>query len=470
MCYPQPCFSLNFVIHLERKNVMTLMQNTLSLVGSTISTHHLRQYYQQNKTTASEAVTTICSGDRVFMMGMSSVPMTLMKALVARAPELEGVELLQMLTFGDADYIAPGLERHLRVNSLFLSANTRAAVNEGRADFIPAFLSEIPDLFRIYYKPEVALIQVSPPDKEGYCSFGADVSISKPATLAAKKVIAELNPQVPRTFGDSLIHLSQIDQVVEVDYPLTEVAMSSGDAVELLIGQHIAALIEDGATLQMGIGGIPAGVLSALKDAGIRDLGIHTEMFSDGVIELVEKGIITNARKTLHPGKMVASFLLGTQRLYSFVNNNPMVEMYPIDYTNNLSVIAQNEKMVAINSALEIDLTGQVCADSIGPRFFSGVGGQADFIRGTARSKGGKPIIALSSTAKAGTLSRIVPTLKPGAGVTTTRNDVHYVVTEYGIAYLRGKNIRQRVQALIAIAHPQFRAELTYRAKELNYL
>jgi acetyl-CoA hydrolase len=383
---------------------------------------------------------------------------------------LSNVEVVQVLPITSADYLAPGMEQHLRFNTLFICPAMRAAVNEGRVDFTPIFLSEIPDLCRYQLNIDTALIHVSPPDEEGFCSFGLEVAVSKPAALAARRIIAEVNQQMPHTLGDSLIHVSQLDRIVEVDYSPPELPMGTGDPIELQIGRHIAGLIEDGATLQMGIGGIPDGVLHALKTSGVRDLGIHTEMFSDGVIDLVEMGIITNARKTLHPGKMVAGFMLGTQRLHKFVDHNSMIEMHPIDYINDPFVIAQNEKMVAINAAIEVDLTGQVCADSFGHSFYSGVGGQVDFVRGAARSKGGKPIITLPSTARGGTCSRIVDALKPGAGVVTSRNDVHYVATEYGVAYLHGKTIRQRAQALIDIADPRFRDSLTARAQELHYL
>ncbi len=426
--------------------------------------------YRQRITSADQAVKMIRSGQRVFLEGMCGVPRTLIKALVARVTELHDVELLQMLTFGDADYVKPGIEQYMRVNTMFISPNVRQAVNEGRADFTPVRLFHIPDLCRNHLKIDVALIQVSPPDEDGFCSFGVEVGISKPAAFAASKLIAEVNPHMPRTRGDSFIHVSRLDHIVEVDYTLPEVPMGSGDAIEMAIGRHVAELLEDGITLQMGIGGIPDGVLSLLRTAGFRDLGIHTEMFSDGVIDLIERGIVTNARKTIHRGKVVAGFMLGSQRLYSFVHDNPIIEMHPIDYTNDPFIIAQNDKMVAINSAIEVDLTGQVCADSLGHRFFSGVGGQIDFIRGATRSKGGKPIIALPSTAHNDDFSRIVLALKPGAGVVTSRNDVHYVVTEHGVAYLYGKTVRQRAQAMINIAHPKFRDELTAQAKELRYL
>jgi len=426
--------------------------------------------YHQRMTTAEEAVQVIQSGQRVFLTGNCSVPQQVLKALVqrARAGEIENVEIVQVLTVGDADYVSPDLEGRLRVNTLFISANVRQAVHEGRADFTPVFLSEVPGLFRSELPLDVALIHVSPPDEHGFCSFGVEVGITKPAAEAARVVIAEVNDRMPRTLGDSFIHVSKIDHFVPVSYPLPELPQGQPGEIQMRIAQHIADLIPDGATLQLGIGGIPDAVLYYLKDK--RDLGIHTELFSDGVVELVERGVITNERKTLHRGKIIAGFVLGTQRLYDFVDNNAMVEFHPTDYVNDPFVIAQNDNMVAINSAIEVDLTGQVCADSIGPRFYSGVGGQVDFIRGAARSKGGKPIIALPSTAKGGTISRIVATLKPGAGVTTTRNDVHYVVTEYGVAYLHGKTIRQRAEALIGIAHPDYRADLRREAQRLGFL
>ncbi len=427
--------------------------------------------YHERMTTAEEAVRVIQSGQRVFLTGNCSVPQTILKALVkrARAGEVENVEIVQVLTVGDADYVSPDLEGKLRVNTLFISANVRKAVHEGRADFTPIFLSEIPGLFRSGELPiDVALVHVSPPDEHGFCSFGIEVGITKPAAESAKIVIAEVNDKMPRSLGDSFIHVSKIHHFVPVSYPLPELPQGSPGDVQMRIAEHIADLIPDGATLQLGIGGIPDAVLLYLRDK--KDLGIHTEMFSDGVVELVEAGVITNERKTIHRGKIIVGFVLGSQRLYDFVDNNAMVEFHPTDYVNDPFIIAQNDNMIAINSAIEVDLTGQVCADSIGHRFYSGVGGQVDFIRGAARSKGGKPIIALPSTAKGGTISRIVATLKPGAGVTTTRNDAHYVVTEYGVAYLHGKTIRQRVEALINIAHPDFREDLRKEARRLGYI
>jgi acetyl-CoA hydrolase len=413
-------------------------------------------------------VRAIASGNRVFLTGNCSVPQQVMAALVTYAPELTDVEITQVLTVGDADYVSPEMEGHIRVNTLFVSHNVRKAVQEGRADFTPAFLSEIPRLYRTELPIDVALIQVSPPDEHGFCSYGVEVGVTKTAAEVAKTVIAEVNPRMPRTLGDSFIHVSKIDHIVEVDYPLPEFRMGEPSDIQEQIGQLIGALIEDGSTLQMGIGGIPDAVLNYLDDK--RDLGIHTELFSDGIIDLVDAGIINNEKKTLHPGKIIAGFLLGTQRLYDYVHDNPIVELHPSEYVNDPYRIAQNDKMVSINSAISVDLTGQVNADSMGHLLYSGVGGQVDFVRGAARSNGGKPIIALPATAKDDTISRIAWQLEPGSGVTTSRNDVHYVVTEYGVAYLFGKTLRERAQALIAIAHPDFREELEAKARELNLI
>lgn len=428
--------------------------------------------YQDRIETASQAVRHIASHTRVYLSGNCSVPQTVLAALTEQARQLNGVEIVQVLTIGAADYVAGELEGHLRVNTLFISDNVRSAVNEGRADFTPCFLSEIPGLFKSGRLPlETALIQVSPPDEHGFCSFGVEVGITKPATQAARHIIAEINPHMPRTLGDSFIHISKLDSIVLADYPLPQVSMAATDAVTERIADHIAPLIPDGATLQTGIGAIPDAVLRRLTSH--RDLGVHTELFSDGVIDLVNRGVITGERKTLHAGKIVAGFLLGSQRLYDFVHDNPVVELHPTDYVNDPFIIAQNERQVAINSAIEVDLTGQVAADSIGTRLYSGVGGQVDFIYGAARSKGGVPIIALPSTLNKTAvppLTRIVPLLKPGAGVTTSRNHVHYVVTEYGVADLYGKTLAQRAAALIQIAAPQFREELVCAARELKYL
>ncbi len=425
--------------------------------------------YEPKKVTADEAVSVLKSGYRIFVTGNCSVPQTVMEALNVRAQELKNLRLIQVLTIGKADYVKPELVPHIRVNSLFISANIRDAVNDGRADFTPVFLSEIPRLFKTGRLPlDVALIQVSPPDKNGYCSYGVEVGVTKTAAESAKIVIAEINPHMPRTLGDSFIHVSKIDYVVEVDYALPEVQMAISSPEQEAIANHIAAIIPDGATLQMGIGGIPDAVLKKLNNH--QHLGVHTELFSDGVVDLVEAGVITNERKTFHPGKIIAGFVLGTQRLYDFVDDNPIVELHPTEYINDPFNIARNDRMVSINSAIQIDLTGQVCADSMGTRLYSGVGGQVDFVRGAARSNGGMPIIALLSTAKDGQISRIVPTLTPGSGVITTRNDVHYVATEYGVADLFGRTIRDRARQLVEIAHPSFRAELAEAAEKLYHV
>jgi 4-hydroxybutyrate CoA-transferase len=424
--------------------------------------------YRERRCSAEEAVQAIQSRNRVFVTGNCSVPQVLCPAMAAHAMSLHDVEIVQVLTVGKHRYASPEMRGHIRVNTMFISDDVRESVQEGNADFTPVFLSEIPDLLRTQLPIDVALIHVSPPDEHGFCSYGIEVGVTKTAAETARVVIAEVNVRMPRTLGDSFIHVSKLDHIVEVDYALPELRPAPPSPVQQAIGQNVASLIEDGSTLQTGIGGIPDAVLNYLGDK--KDLGIHTELFSDGVIDLVNRGIINNEAKTLHPGKMVAGFVLGTRQLYEFIHDNPIVELHPSEYVNDPFRIAQNKKMVSINSALEIDLTGQVCADSIGPKFYSGVGGQVDFVRGAARSKGGKPIIALPSTTKNDTISRIVWQLKPGAGVVTTRNDVHYVVTEFGIAYLHGKTIRERVRALINIAHPKFQEELESKARELGWL
>ncbi len=428
--------------------------------------------YQDRVTTAEAAVAPIQSGQRVFLTGNCSVPQKLLGALVDRAKALEDVEIVQVLTVGPAPHADAEMEGHLRINTLFISSNVRQAVHEGRADFTPVLLSEVPILFKENHLAlDAVLIQVSPPDEHGFCSLGIEAGLVKTPAQVAKVVIAEINEQMPRTLGDSFIHFSKIDYAVPVNYPLAELPMGETNALSMQIGQHIAGLIEDGSTMQMGIGGIPDSVLHYLSDK--KDLGVHTELFSDGVMKLIQEGVINNEKKTLHPGKIVAGFILGSNTLYDFVDDNPIVELHPTEYVNDPFIISQNDKMVSINSAIEVDLTGQVCADSIGPRLYSGVGGQLDFVYGASRSKGGKPIIALPSTATPGggePVSRIVSMLKPGAGVVTTRNHVHYVATEFGIAHLYGKTIKERAKALISIAHPDFRDELVSRAKELNYL
>lgn len=425
--------------------------------------------YEPKKVSPDEAVSVLKSDYRIFVTGNCSVPQTLMEALSRRALELTGLKLIQVLTIGKAEYAKPELAPHLRVNSLFISPNIREAVNDGRADFTPVFLSEIPGLFQSGRLPlDVALIQVSPPDRRGYCSYGVEVGVTKTAAESAKIVIAEVNPRMPRTLGDSFIHVSKLDYVIEVDYPLPEVNMADSSPEQAAIANHLAAIIPDGATLQMGIGGIPDAVLKRLHNH--KHLGVHTELFSDGVVDLVEAGVITNERKSFHPGKIIAGFVLGTHRLYDFVDDNPIVELHPTEYVNDPFNIAKNRKMVSINSAIQVDLTGQVCADSIGTSLYSGVGGQVDFVRGAARSEGGMPIIAMPSTAKDGTVSRISPALLPGAGVTTSRNDVHYIVTEFGVADLYGRTIRDRARMLVEIAHPDFRAELAEAAATMYHI
>jgi 4-hydroxybutyrate CoA-transferase len=430
--------------------------------------------YRSKTTTAEAAVATIKSGQRIFLTGNCSVPQKILQALVDRADSLKNVEICQALTICGSNYVQPGLESHLRVNSLFISGNVRKAVQEGRADFTPVLLSEFPLLFKKGILPiDVAFVHLSPPDKHGFCTFGSEAGLTISPAESSKAIIAEINPNMPRTLGDTFIHVSKLTHIVPVDYPMAELAMGEeGDPViNEKIAQFIAERIPDGATLQTGIGAIPDAVLKHLKHK--KNLGIHSELFSDGVLALVETGVINGALKTINNGKITAGFIIGTRKLYEWVNDNPLVELHRTEYVNNPFVIAQNRCMVAINSAIEVDLTGQVCADSIGPKFYSGVGGQMDFIYGSSLSEGGLPIIALPSftTLRDRTnISRIVPMLKPGAGVDTTRSHVHYVVTEYGMVDLYGKTIRQRCKELISIAHPQFREELTAKAKELNYL
>jgi len=431
--------------------------------------------YNSKIVTAEQAVSLIKSGDKVMMHSNCAIPMRLADAMVARKESLENVEILHVLAVGDLPYLKPGMEKHFRHRSFFMGANARQAVNEGRADFTPIYLFEYPKLYsRGLLKPNVALLHLSPPDEHGFCSFGVEVGITKTGSEKADIIIAQINKNMPRTLGDSFIHINRINYIVECDEEIMELPQAGKDLtpaqndVFTKIGMNIADLIDDGSTLQMGIGFIPDSVLKFLGSK--KDLGIHSEMFSDGIIPLVESGVFTNAKKVIHPGKIIAGFVLGTRKLYSFIDNNPMIEFHPQEYVNDPFVISQNPNMVAINAAIEVDITGQVCSDSIGTKFFSGFGGQVDFIRGAARSEGGKPIIALPSTAKDDTISRIVMTLKPGAGVVTNRADVHYVVTEYGVAMLFGKSIRERAKALISIAHPKFRDEMTSFAKANNYI
>ena len=414
--------------------------------------------------TAEEAVKNINSGDHVFIQSVAAAPQTLIKAMTARASELRGVEIYHLHTEGRAPYIAPELAESFHTNALFIGANVRSAVASGEADYIPSFLSEVPQLFRREILPiEVALIHVSPPDRHGFCSLGTSVDVTLAGVQMAECVIAQINPNMPRTHGDGIIHVKEIDFAVAVSDELPELPLVELTAEEIAIGKHCAELTEDGATLQMGIGAIPNAVLVALKNH--RDLGIHTEMFSDGLIDLLESGVVNGRLKKIHPHKVVSSFTMGTRRLYDFIDDNPEIVLLDVGYVNDPTVIRRNPKVTAINSAIEVDLTGQVCADSIGTRLYSGVGGQMDFIRGASVSEGGKPIIALPSVTGRGE-SKIVPFLKEGAGVVTTRAHVHYVVTEYGAVNLYGKTLRQRAKALIEIAHPDHREELERRAFE----
>ncbi|MFO7444802.1 MAG: acetyl-CoA hydrolase/transferase C-terminal domain-containing protein [Ignavibacteriaceae bacterium] len=444
-------------------------------VTSNVVQSNYYRHYKSKVVSADEAVKVIKSGDNLIIHGNCAVPEALVNALVARKDELENVKIYHALSVGELPYLKPGMEKHFRHIGLFLGHNSRIAVNEGRADMVPIFLHEVPLLFtKGYIHLDVALINVSPPDEHGFCSFGVEVGLTKTPSEKAKIIIAQVNPKMPRVLGDSFIHISKIKYFVEVDEDIRELAQSDKNLspeqsdVYSKIGSNIADLIEDGSTLQLGIGAIPDAVLRYLHEK--KALGIHSEMFSDGVIELVENGIITNEMKTLHPGKIVAGFVLGTRTLYNFINNNPLIEFHPQEYVNDPFVISKNNQMVAINSAIEIDITGQVCSDSIGTRLYSGFGGQVDFIRGASRSPGGKPIIALPSATKDGKFSRIVSQLKPGAGVVTSRADVHYVVTEYGTAQLFGKSIRERVLELVNIAHPNYREDLLKYAKENKYI
>jgi len=428
-----------------------------------------KEKYKNKIKHAETALNVIKNGDRVFIGGGATQPQTLVKLLVERGKYLMDTEIVHTLTLGVSPYTSPKFADVFRHNAFFISEDARKAVREGRADYTPIFLSDVPKIIKSGLMPiDIALIQVSPPDDHGFCSLGVSVDIVKSAAETADIVIAEVNRQMPRTLGDSLIHIDDIDIIVESDLPLPEWPLNKEDEVANKIGEYVATLVENGATIQTGYGNIPDAVLQSLYDK--KDLGVHTEMFSDGVVDLVNEGIITCDKKTIHEGKIIASFCIGSKKLYKFVDNNPMVEFHPSDYTNDPFIISKNNKMVAINSALEIDLTGQVCADSMGHVFYSGIGGHCDFMRGAARSKGGKPIIVMPSTAKNGEVSRIVPFLSQGAGVVETRGDIHYVVTEYGIAYLYGRTIRERVLELINIAHPKFRTELLKKAKELNYI
>jgi len=419
------------------------------------------EIYTSKRVSPPRAVETIESGQKLYVSGNAATPFVLLDALADRKDELKDVEVLHVLLLEDGheDPLAqPEMRGSFRHNSLFVGPADREAVNSGQADYIPIFLSEIPDLLRTEIELDVALIHTSMPDEHGFMSLGVECVATKAAIDSASIVIAQVNQQMPRTLGDGFVHISDVHIVIEVDERLPALEQSEPDKTSKQIAAHITTLIEDGSTLQLGIGSIPNAVLKLLKDR--QDLGIHTEMVSDGVMDLIEAGVITGRHKSLHRDKVITTFYLGSEGLYDFVDNNPEFEIHPVEHTNDPFVIAQNEKMVAINSAIEVDLSGQVCSDSIGYYIYSGIGGQVDFIRGAARSKGGKPIIALPSTAKNGTISRIVPHLKEGAGVVTARGDVHYVITEHGIAYLHGKNLRERAKALIEIADPMFREEL----------
>lgn len=425
--------------------------------------------YKGKKCPIDEAVSVVKSNDRIYVSGNAATPFGLMDALEKRKDELHNVELAHVLLFGDEPLSKPGMEGHFRHNSLFVGPADRAAVNAGKADYIPVFLYEIPSFFYTGLLPiDVAFMHLSPPDEHGFMSYGVECLASKSAAESAKIVIAQVNEKMPRALGDSFIHASRVSKIVEISKDLPELQPIPFTDVEKKIGANVASLVEDGSTIQLGIGGIPNAALKAMFDR--RDLGVHTEMVSDSIIEAIEAGVVTGSKKTLHTGKIIATFYLGTKKIYEFIDNNPVFETHPCNYTNHPYIIGQNEKMVAINSAIEVDLTGQVCSDSIGTRIYSGFGGQLDFIRGAAQSKGGKPIIALSSTAKGGKLSKIVSTLQVGAGVVTTRADVHYIVTEHGVVNLHGKNLRQRAEVLISIAHPDFRNVLEEEAKKRKLL
>jgi 4-hydroxybutyrate CoA-transferase len=419
--------------------------------------------------TPAEAVAGIGSGQRVFVHGGAATPTSLLEALAARANELRNVEVVHFHIEGPAPHLEPGMDGHLRHRALFIGANAREAVNDGRADYVPVFLSDVPELFVSGVLPlDAALINVSPPDAHGFCSLGTSVDAALAATRSARTVIAQLNRSMPRTLGDSFVHSDEIDVAIELDQPPYEHHEPPIGDVERRIGEHVAELIPHGATLQMGIGSIPSAVGQALRDK--RDLGIHTELFTDAVLDLVEAGAVTGAAKEINRDKIVTAFLMGSRRLYDFVDDNPMIEMRPVDYTNDTAVIRRFRRMVAVNSAIAIDLTGQVSADSIGTRFYSGVGGQMDFMRGAALAEEGRAIIALPSTAAGGTTSRISAVLPEGAGVVTSRAHVRTVVTEYGVAELFGRSVRERATALIGIAHPDFRDELAHEARRRFHL
>jgi 4-hydroxybutyrate CoA-transferase len=427
-----------------------------------------RVLHHDKLVSAEQALSKVRSGDRVVTGHACGEPAALVAALVARAPELRNVEIVHVVSMGLAAYAQPGMQASFRHNAVFVNASTRKAVEEKRADYTPCFFSELPRLFKDGILPvDVALIQVTPPDAEGYCSYGLSADYTTVAAQCASTVIAQMNRNLPRT-GGAKIHLDELSYIVEKDEPILELYPSAIGDVEKMIGENVASLVDDGSTLQLGIGKIPDAVLLFLKNK--KDLGIHSEMFSDGVVVLAEAGVITNKRKNINQGKFIATFLMGTRKLYDFIDNNPTVELLPVDYVNDPCIIGEHENMVCINSALQVDLMGQVNAEMIGSKQFSGIGGQVDFVRGASRSPGGKSIIALPSTASGSRISRICCELDRGAAVSTSRNDVQYVVTEYGIANLRGKSMRERAIALIQIAHPDFRAVLTEEARNNGIL
>jgi len=425
--------------------------------------------YKSKLTTAEAAVAAIKSGDTVYIQSHAAAPESLIDAMVARAPELKDVTIIHIMTFSKAKYAEKQYSDSFKVHAMFIGPNVRAAVNDGRAEYMPVFLSEIPNLFNTRVVPiDVCLLQVSPPDRHGYCSYGVSVDCTLAARKNARLTIAEVNKQMPRTLGRAFVHVSRLDAIVEVDRPLEEMPPSQSTEVEDAIGRNVAELVEDEATLQLGIGAIPDAILRYLD--GKRNLGVHSEMLSDGIVDLIEKGVVTNDAKTILPGQVAVSFVIGTRRLYDFVDNNPSVEFKPSDFINDPFIVSKNYKMTAINSALQVDVTGQVAAGSIGTYLYSGFGGQVDFIRGACRSKNGKAIIAIPSTAKGELVSRITATLAAGSGVVTSRADVHYIVTEYGVAQLYGKTVRERKRALIAISHPKFRESLELECRSIPWL
>ena len=415
--------------------------------------------YQSKLVSAESAAQAIPSDSRMVLGHAASTPVDVLKAMTDAKENYKNVEIVHMLCLGEGKYLAEDMKGHFRHNALFVGGNSRKAIERNQADYTPCFFNEVPGLFKEGRLPvDVALIQVSRPDEKGMCSFGLSSDYTKPAAECAKIVIAEVNEQMPRVGGDNFIHVSDIDYIVETNNPLYEIPLPRIGDVEKAIGENCARLIDDGSTLQLGIGAIPDAVLMFLKDK--KDLGIHTEMFSDGILELVEAGVVNGSKKSLHPGKMISTFLMGSKALYDFVDNNPLVELHPVDYVNHPAVIMQNDNIVSINSCIQVDLMGQVVSETIGLKQFSGVGGQVDYVRGASMAKGGKSIIAIPSTASRGKVSRIVPFIDEGSAVTTTRNDVHYIVTEFGVAELKGKTLRQRAEALIQVAHPDFREEL----------